>query len=222
MKWSKEEKEKIIYLLKNGETYSNISKIFNVSPNTIRTVLYHEGLKYTDFISKIDISITKKCITCENTFESKKCDNRKFCSHSCSAKYSNSSRTINKKERIENCLNCDKKLKSKNAQYCSNTCFSNYRTNEINKKIKEGDISFYEKRYKRYLIDNFGNKCMKCNWCEINETTGNIPIQLHHIDGNYKNNNLNNLILLCPNCHSLTSTYGFLNKGNGREKRYIK
>jgi hypothetical protein len=25
---------------------------------------------------------------------------------------------------------------------------------------------------------------------------------------------------LCPNCHSLTPTYGFLNKGNGRKKRY--
>jgi Zn finger protein HypA/HybF involved in hydrogenase expression len=28
-----------------------------------------------------------------------------------------------------------------------------------------------------------------------------------------------NLILLCPNCHSLTATYGALNKGRGRTLR---
>lgn len=30
---------------------------------------------------------------------------------------------------------------------------------------------------------------------------------------------INNLILLCPNCHSLTPTYKALNKGNGRHNR---
>lgn len=30
-----------------------------------------------------------------------------------------------------------------------------------------------------------------------------FPIQLHHIDGNNKNNSLENLQFLCPNCHSL-------------------
>ena len=60
---------------------------------------------------------------------------------------------------------------------------------------------------------------MKCNWCEINKVTGKVPIQLEHIDGNSNNNNLDNLELLCPNCHSLTETYGYLNKGNGRDER---
>jgi 5-methylcytosine-specific restriction endonuclease McrA len=35
------------------------------------------------------------------------------------------------------------------------------------------------------------------------------------------NHNEKNLNLLCPNCHSLTPTYGSLNKGNGRLKRRI-
>ena len=34
-----------------------------------------------------------------------------------------------------------------------------------------------------------------------------MPLELDHIDGNSDNNQLDNLRLLCPNCHSFTSTY---------------
>lgn len=53
-------------------------------------------------------------------------------------------------------------------------------------------------------------KCVSC----LNETwlNGLIPLELDHIDGNNQNNNLNNLRLLCPNCHALTSTYRGKNK----------
>ena len=34
-----------------------------------------------------------------------------------------------------------------------------------------------------------------------------IPLELHHIDGNNKDNSLSNLQLLCPNCHALTNNY---------------
>jgi len=37
--------------------------------------------------------------------------------------------------------------------------------------------------------------------------------------GNYQNNKEENLILSCPNCHSLTSTYKGANKNFGREDR---
>ena len=60
---------------------------------------------------------------------------------------------------------------------------------------------------------------MECGWCEINKYSGNVPIELEHIDGNSENNSLENLKLLCPNCHSLTPTYKALNTGNGRHSR---
>ena len=44
-------------------------------------------------------------------------------------------------------------------------------------------------------------------------------MEVEHIDGNYKNNNEDNLILLCPNCHSLTSTYKGANLNHGRKIR---
>ena len=42
-------------------------------------------------------------------------------------------------------------------------------------------------------------KCMICGFSE----EPNI-LQLHHIDGNHKNNKKENLFLICPNCHELT------------------
>jgi len=106
--------------------------------------------------------------------------------------------------------------------YCSRNCYGKDKTQLMFNKIENGDTSFSSDSYKKYLIKKFGNKCMKCGWSEINPITGLIPIQLEHKDGNSENHKLNNLELLCPNHHSLTPTYGALNKGNGREKRKLK
>jgi hypothetical protein len=48
----------------------------------------------------------------------------------------------------------------------------------------------------------------KCQNCSLETWLGNqIPLELEHIDGDKTNNQLNNLTILCPNCHALTSTY---------------
>lgn len=47
-----------------------------------------------------------------------------------------------------------------------------------------------------------------------------LKFELHHIDGNHLNNNINNLAILCPNCHCFTENYGGKNqKLNKSEKR---
>lgn len=56
-------------------------------------------------------------------------------------------------------------------------------------------------------------KPYKCECCGNTEWNGlPIPLQLHHKDGNFRNNTLENLQLLCPNCHSLTDNYCRRNK----------
>lgn len=62
-----------------------------------------------------------------------------------------------------------------------------------------------------------GIKENRCECCGITEWNGKpLVMQLHHIDGNNKNNSLNNLQMLCPNCHSQTENYC----GSANEKKH--
>lgn len=68
---------------------------------------------------------------------------------------------------------------------------SNYSSNDLRKRLlKEG--------YKEY----------KCENCDRSEWEGEpIPLELHHINGNRTDHRLENLLILCPNCHAQTDNY---------------
>ena len=53
-----------------------------------------------------------------------------------------------------------------------------------------------------------GLKEEKCECCGNTEWLGQpIKLELHHINGNHNDNRLENLQLLCPNCHAYTDNY---------------
>ena len=122
------------------------------------------------------------------------------------------------------CLNCKNRISNKN-KYCSNKCQAEYQYKLYINRWKNGQENGMRGDYqislhiKTYLFNKFNNKCSRCGWGEKNPHTNNIPLEIEHIDGNYKNNSEENLILLCPNCHSLTSTYKGANINNGRKTR---
>lgn len=54
-----------------------------------------------------------------------------------------------------------------------------------------------------------------CELCKIGPIWNNLPLtlQIDHINGNNKDNRIENLRFLCPNCHSQTDTFGAKNIG---------
>ena len=67
--------------------------------------------------------------------------------------------------------------------------------------ISSGNLK--KKLIKANILEN------KCSICNINNIWNNKPLilQLDHIDGDHDNNELSNLRILCPNCHSQTTTW---------------
>lgn len=139
----------------------------------------------------------------------------------------NTIKHIDKEVTKKYCLSCGKELHGSrsNQKFCNSKCQNDYAYKQYIERWKNGEetgiigeygISHY---LKRYLFEKYNNKCCKCGWGEINPYTGNIPLEIEHKDGNYTNNSEDNLELLCPNCHSLTSTYKGANRGKGRTSR---
>lgn len=120
------------------------------------------------------------------------------------------------------CINCGKNHFVQNrfssrSKYCSIKCQHEFSRKEKIKDWLENGIVPYKRQIKRYLVDTLGNKCYICN---IGEWNGKpLVLDLEHKDGNSENNSLENLALICPNCHSQTPTFKGRNKGNGRFAR---
>lgn len=67
--------------------------------------------------------------------------------------------------------------------------------------------SIHSSKLKQHLYDA-GIKDKSCEICGLQTWLDKpLSLHLHHIDGDNKNNTLQNLQVLCPNCHSQTSNY---------------
>ena len=152
----------------------------------------------------------------------------KFCNHSCAATFVNKSKFV---DMSYICKVCSKSFIDKNYKvriYCSHACHHDYIYTEYIRRWKSGLETGLKGKFsisshiRKYLMKKYDMKCSECGWNEVNKTTGNVPVQVDHIDGNWQNNIEENLRVLCPNCHSLTSTYMALNMGHGRADRHKK
>ena len=84
-------------------------------------------------------------------------------------------------------------------------------------EILDGNHPQYQTNKLRLRLLDEGvkeNKCDECNLTEWNKKP--ITVELDHINGDSSDHRLNNLRMLCPNCHSQTPTFRGKNK---REKK---
>lgn len=75
-------------------------------------------------------------------------------------------------------------------------------------KILNGEFPFYSRTYLKKRLLRRGILKNECKICGISEWMGKeIKCQLDHIDGDSTNHKLENLRMLCPNCHTQTETF---------------
>lgn len=68
-----------------------------------------------------------------------------------------------------------------------------------------------------------GLKEHKCEHCGLTEWLGKpIPLEIHHKNGIHNDNRLENLELICPNCHAFTDTYAGKNIDHKKQKKKEK
>lgn len=81
--------------------------------------------------------------------------------------------------------------------------------------VKDGPFIQSYRLKERLLDEDFKER--RCEKCKNTEWLGlPIPLELHHVDGDRHNNQLDNLQILCPNCHSLSPN----NSGKSLRKKW--
>lgn len=250
LKWTENELEKSIDYINNGFSYDEIAKFLKRTKKSVRLKLNKLGVfvkpkistiekecvhcnqKFVSFIRENRKYCSSSCSAKENNklyvkrhkLEFKRVDIKLNDGLSIRKpkKELEEIKTLSIKSESKNCLNCNCVIEHNRKIYCTLDCFYKHNRKKYHNQIELGNTELPYRQYKNYLIEKYGNKCMECGWGEKNPTTNKIPIELEHIDGDSTNNNLSNLKLLCPNCHSLTPTYKGANKGNGRYSRKVR
>lgn len=72
--------------------------------------------------------------------------------------------------------------------------------------IKNSDFQSFKLKKRLFKEGLKQQKCEICGWAE-KTTDGYLPLELDHINGDRRDNRLENLRILCPNCHSISSKF---------------
>lgn len=144
-----------------------------------------------------------KCANCFKEIERKPSYIRRyknsFCSQECKSNFQN------KKIKIK-CKTCGKILlrrpleikKTKNGYcFCSRSCTASW-NNQQEWRVKENHPNWIDgsSSGRSIALKNKEHICEKCNFKEFPEI-----LQVHHKNRNRKDNSIDNLEVLCPNCH---------------------
>jgi hypothetical protein len=77
--------------------------------------------------------------------------------------------------------------------------------------VKGSQVQSFKLKVRLYEVGLKKPRCEICGWAQISPD-GRIPVELDHINGDHYDNRIENLRVLCPNCHSLQLTHRGKNK----------
>ena len=72
--------------------------------------------------------------------------------------------------------------------------------------VKGSDFQSFKLKKRLFDAGLKQKYCEQCKWAKQTES-GYLPLELDHINGDRHDNRIENLKVLCPNCHSLTPTH---------------
>ncbi len=167
----------------------NCNKISLIPKYRLKTHKFCSRKCNWDYYNK-NSKIAVYCHICKKEFSVISCRQKtaKYCSRKCYYKGRKNKGSINLK--CEYCNNLFKTSPSKHKKFCSVNCRKEW-------QLKFGICKFIFVR-KAFHRRGWINKCSDCGYDLYKDILG-----IHHIDHNKNNNRLENLVVLCPNCHSI-------------------
>ena len=177
----------------------------------------------------------KKCKECKKEIGS----NRKFCSHSCSAKYANRRRNVSEEQRAKTSKTLKQGFLQETAEARKIRIERNklawqdeerrQRHSIIQRKVwsekldkirKELPFEKWPRRtQRRELYKVYGNVCATCKYTYTDSKTNRGPFDVHHINGDNTNWCWDNLEILCLICHWKTGNFRFRGRKHTQEAK---
>lgn len=171
-----------------GEKYSVISEYQGKrNPITLLCNIHHKTFTATaECFMRGSKDIRSCCPLCSEEKKNKKFEQQRTkvkCAY-CGKIFSKPNSKLNSKSGLYFCCREHKDLAQR---IDSGNQFDNIRPEHYNQGTSN---------YRKIAFNSFPHECAICGWNEDKDI-----LQVHHIDENRKNNNEENLIILCPTCH---------------------
>lgn len=169
--------------------------------NTLETCEYVSG--YVNSSSILTLKCTKHNHIFTTSYENVRRDNRPH--HVCPLCQQED---LNKNKIETSCDYCGKiyllsasKYENNEFHFCCRECKDNAQRLDSGERFNKLRPEHYGRgsgiySYRERAFYTYEHKCAICGWNEDEDV-----LQVHHIDENRQNNELDNLIILCPNCH---------------------
>ena len=148
-------------------------------------------------------AVERECVNCHKIFLVRKAwaNKQLYCSRECNS-------LTHRKRIIVNCEYCGKpfeKVQSKLENSKSGLYFCCREHKDLAQRLEFGCKEIMPDHYgtangaysyRQWAFNEYEHKCAVCGWCEDERV-----LEVHHIDEDRSNNDINNLIILCPICH---------------------